>query len=46
MLYPPNRVDFSANGLRFRAFPQEAEAEFSIADSPVRPGLVVDHHPV
>jgi hypothetical protein len=24
----PNRVDFSADGLRFRAFPAEAEAEF------------------
>jgi hypothetical protein len=27
----PNRVDFSADGLRFRAFPQEAEAEFGAA---------------
>jgi len=27
----PNRVDFSADGLRFRAFPQEAEAEFADA---------------
>ncbi len=25
----PNRVDFSADGLRFRAFPEEAEAEFA-----------------
>jgi len=25
----PNRVDFSADGLRFRAFPEEAEGEFS-----------------
>jgi hypothetical protein len=25
----PNGVDFSADGLRFRAFPEEAEAEFS-----------------
>ena len=25
----PNRVDFSADGLRFRAFPEEAAAEFS-----------------
>jgi hypothetical protein len=24
----PNRVDFSADGLRFRAFPDEAAAEF------------------
>jgi hypothetical protein len=27
----PNRVDFSADGLRFRAFPDEEEAEFSMA---------------
>ena len=26
----PNRVDFSADGLRFRAFPEEAEAEFAM----------------
>ena len=25
----PNDVDFSADGLRFRAFPHEAEAEFA-----------------
>lgn len=25
----PNRVDFSADGLRFRAFPEQAEIEFS-----------------
>jgi hypothetical protein len=25
----PNRVDFSADGLRFRAFPEEAEGEVS-----------------
>lgn len=25
----PNRVDFSADGLRFRAFPEEAELEFN-----------------
>jgi hypothetical protein len=24
----PNRVDFSADGLRFMAFPEEADAEF------------------
>jgi hypothetical protein len=29
----PNRVDFSADGLRFRAFPEEAEAEFGIAEA-------------
>jgi Protein of unknown function (DUF2442) len=27
----PNRVDFSADGLRFRAFPQEAQSEFGTA---------------
>ena len=27
----PNRVDFSADGLRFRAFPEEAAAEFAAA---------------
>jgi hypothetical protein len=25
----PGQVDFSADGLRFRAFPEEAEAEFA-----------------
>jgi hypothetical protein len=29
----PNRVDFSADGLRFRAFPNEAEEEFGGAAS-------------
>lgn len=29
----PNRVDFSADGLRFRAFPEEADAEFGSASS-------------
>lgn len=29
----PNRVDFSADGLRFRAFPEEAEAEFGASRS-------------
>jgi hypothetical protein len=29
----PNRVDFSADGLRFRAFPDEAEEEFSTAEA-------------
>lgn len=28
----PDRVDFSADGLRFRAFPEEAEAEFGSSD--------------
>ena len=32
----PNRVDFSADGLRFRAFPAEAEAEFSAAPGTIR----------
>ena len=27
----PGRVDFSADGLRFRAFPAEAEAEFAVS---------------
>ena len=27
----PDRVDFSADGLRFRAFPKEAAGEFGIA---------------
>jgi hypothetical protein len=29
----PNRVDLSADGLRFRAFPEEAEAELGGADA-------------
>ena len=29
----PNRVDFSADGLRFRAFPEEAEAEFRVSEA-------------
>jgi len=31
----PNRVDFSADGLRFRAFPEEAAAEFEAAEPAV-----------
>jgi hypothetical protein len=27
----PDRVDFSADGLRFRAFPDEEEAKFGMA---------------
>jgi hypothetical protein len=27
----PNHVDFSADGLRFRAFPEEADAEFNVS---------------
>lgn len=30
----PNRVDFSADGLRYRAFPKEAEAEFGSLPAP------------
>jgi hypothetical protein len=33
----PNRVDFSADGLRFRAFPDEEEAEFSTAKTAEAP---------
>lgn len=29
----PNRVDFSADGLRFRAFPEEAAEEFGEASA-------------
>ena len=29
----PNRVDFSADGLRFRAFPEEADAEFNAPEA-------------
>ena len=29
----PTRVDFSADGLRFRAFPEEAEGEFLTSSS-------------
>ncbi len=34
----PNRVDLSADGLRFRAFPEEAKTEFGQPD-----GYSVDH---
>jgi hypothetical protein len=38
----PNRVDFSADGLRFRAFPEEAAEEFG--GSPAQaPGGVAAH---
>lgn len=36
----PNRVDLSADGLRFRAFPEEAEGEFGA------PALRADRSPV
>jgi len=37
----PNRVDFSADGLRFRALPAEAEAEFGGRHDV--PALVAQH---
>ena len=40
----PNRVDFSADGLRFRAFPEEAEAEFSAAKSRSKLEPATTHH--
>lgn len=39
----PNRVDFSADGLRFRAFPEEAEAEFGVSEGEAIPGPVAMH---
>jgi hypothetical protein len=33
----PNRVDLSADGLRFRAFPEEETAEFEAAQPAVSP---------
>ena len=35
----PNRVDFSADGLRFRAFPDEAEAELTASQT------IASNHP-
>ena len=40
----PNRVDFSADGLRFRAFPEEAEAEFSVSEAKSEPVPATIHH--
>lgn len=40
----PNRVDFSADGLRFRAFPEEAEAEFSASKSKGNPETATTQH--
>ncbi|HEY4171800.1 MAG TPA: DUF2442 domain-containing protein [Rhodopila sp.] len=40
----PNRVDFSADGLRFRAFPEEAEAEFSASRSKPDAETAIIHH--
>jgi Protein of unknown function (DUF2442) len=39
----PNRVDFSADGLRFRAFPEEAEAEFGALAAAADPVPVPGH---
>jgi Protein of unknown function (DUF2442) len=39
----PNRVDFSADGLRFRAFPEEAEGEVSEPKG-AGPTPVAPHH--
>jgi hypothetical protein len=40
----PNRVDFSADGLRFRAFPDEAEAEFRGSTSTPNAVAAALHH--
>jgi hypothetical protein len=39
----PNRVDFSADGLRFRAFPAEADDEFSASPAKT-PASSAPHH--
>jgi hypothetical protein len=41
----PNRVDFSADGLRFRAFPEEAEAEFGGKDRKASAAPATHHAP-
>jgi hypothetical protein len=41
----PNRVDFSADGLRFRAFPEEAEAEFSAPKAKTSAAATPHHAP-
>jgi hypothetical protein len=40
----PHRVDFSADGLRFRAFPEEAEAEFGVSEAKSTAAPVIPHH--
>jgi hypothetical protein len=40
----PNRVDFSADGLRFRAFPEEAEAEFNTPEQNSSSDHLATHH--
>jgi hypothetical protein len=39
----PNRVDFSADGLRFRAFPAESDAEFGDASDPITNAATARH---
>ncbi len=39
----PNRVDFSADGLRFRAFPDEAQAEFGGAGAKATASSTAHH---
>jgi len=39
----PNGVDFSADGLRFRAFPEEAAEEFGIAPGRRKPASRSTH---
>ena len=39
----PNRVEFSADGLRFRAFPEEADAEFSASETSANLASVASH---
>jgi hypothetical protein len=40
----PNRVDFSADGLRFRAFPEEEKVEFEGAASASNAGGAAPSH--
>jgi hypothetical protein len=40
----PNRVDFSADGLRFRALPEEAEAEFGVSEARSNSAPVTSYH--
>jgi hypothetical protein len=42
----PDRVDFSADGLRFRAFPEEAEIEFGVDGFKVNQLPASDHPPL
>ena len=40
----PHRVDFSADGLRFRAFPEDAEAEFGASEAKSNSAPATIHH--